>query len=98
MQVLNFSQARASLKQTMEDVCRDHEPAVVTRQRGEPVVLMSLEDYNSMMETLHLLREPANAERLRESIGQLEAGESFTRELITNGKKGNEKRVEQATE
>lgn len=94
MQVLNFSQARASLKQTMEDVCRDHEPAVVTRQRGEPVVVMSLEDYNSMMETLHLLREPANAERLRESIGQLEAGESFTRELITNGKKGNEKRVE----
>lgn len=94
MQVLNFSQARASLKQTMEDVCRDHEPAVVTRQRGEPVVVMSLEDYNSMMETLHLLREPANAERLRESIGQLEAGEAFTRELITNGKKGNERRVE----
>lgn len=94
MQILNFSQARASLKQTMEDVCRDHEPAVVTRQRGEPVVVMSLEDYNSMLETLHLLREPTNAERLRESIGQLEAGEAFTRELITNGKEGKEWRVE----
>lgn len=93
MQILNFSQARASLKQTMEDVCRDHEPAVVTRQRGDPVVVMSLEDYNSMVETFHLLREPANAERLRESIGQLEAGEAFKRELITNGKERNAEQV-----
>lgn len=55
MHVLTFSQARAELKQTMDDVCRDHEPAVITRQRGEPVVMMSLEDYNGMNETIHLL-------------------------------------------
>lgn len=50
MHVLSYSQARENLKQTMDDVCRDHEPALITRQRGEPVVLISLDDYNQMCE------------------------------------------------
>lgn len=95
MQVLNFSQARAGLKQTMDDVCRDHEPAVITRQRGEPVVLLSLQDYNSMCETMHLMRSPANAQRLRESIDQLNSGRFKTRELITNGKQEEHEAEEQ---
>lgn len=85
MHVLTYSQARAGLKQAMDDVCRDHEPTVVTRQRGEPVVMVSLEDYNGMCETVHLLRSPANALRLRESIDQLTAGKASERELITYG-------------
>ncbi|SDJ64148.1 antitoxin YefM [Pseudomonas delhiensis] len=81
MQILTFSQARASLKQAMDDVCRDHEPTVITRQRGEPVVLLSLEDYNGMRETMYLLQSSANAQRLHESIEQLRAGKSAPREL-----------------
>lgn len=81
MQVLTFSQARAGLKQTMDDVCRDHEPAVITRQRGEPVVLLSLNDYNSMAETMYLLGNEANAKRLRASIAQHKAGKAFFKEI-----------------
>ncbi|WP_150305247.1 type II toxin-antitoxin system Phd/YefM family antitoxin [Pseudomonas saliphila] len=84
MHVLNFSQARADLKQTMDDVCRDHEPAVITRQRGEPVVLLSLHDYNGMMETLYLTQSSANAKRLRQSIDQLQDGQTVTQEILIN--------------
>jgi len=81
MQVLTFTQARAGLKQTMDDVCRDHEPAVITRQRGEPVVMISLEDYNGMQETLYLLSSSANARRLRESLDEVRAGKVQVKEL-----------------
>ncbi|MFV3305062.1 type II toxin-antitoxin system Phd/YefM family antitoxin [Pseudomonas sp. NY15181] len=81
MQVLTFTQARADLKQTMDDVCRDHEPAVITRQRGEPVVMISLEDYNGMQETLYLLSSTANAQRLRESVDEVRAGKAQVKEL-----------------
>ncbi|RZA29162.1 MAG: type II toxin-antitoxin system prevent-host-death family antitoxin [Proteobacteria bacterium] len=84
MNVLTFSQARAGLKQTMDDVCRDHEPAVITRQRGEHVVILSLEDYNAMEETLYLLGSAENAKRLRESIAQHKAGGAFTKEISLN--------------
>ncbi|OXJ15366.1 type II toxin-antitoxin system Phd/YefM family antitoxin [Burkholderia sp. AU6039] len=82
MNILTFSEARAGLKQAMDDVCRDHEPAVITRQRGEHVVLMSLDDFNSMQETLRLLESPANAKRLSESIAQFNAGKTSIRGLI----------------
>ncbi|MHC2146426.1 type II toxin-antitoxin system Phd/YefM family antitoxin [Pseudomonas sp. 210_17 TE3656] len=81
MHVLTFSQARADLKQTMDDVCRDHEPAIITRQRGEPVVMLSLEDYNGMHETMYLLGSSKNASRLRSSIAQLRSGQAVTKEL-----------------
>jgi len=84
MHVLTFSQARAELKQTMDDVCRDHEPAIITRQRGEPVVMLSLEDYNGMNETLHLMASSKNASRLRSSIAQLRDGKAVTKELINH--------------
>lgn len=84
MHVLTFSQARAELKQTMDDVCRDHEPAIITRQRGEPVVMLSLEDYNGMNETLHLMASSKNASRLRASIAQLHAGQAVAKDLITD--------------
>jgi antitoxin YefM len=82
MNILTFSEARAGLKQAMDDVCRDHEPAVITRQRGEHVVLISLDDFNSMLETLHLLGAPANANRLSESIAEFNAGKTSVRGLI----------------
>ncbi|MDG9809424.1 MULTISPECIES: type II toxin-antitoxin system Phd/YefM family antitoxin [Pseudomonas] len=84
MNVLTFSQARAGLKQALDDVCRDHEPALITRQRGEPVVLLSLKDYNAMEETLYLLGSGENAKRLRQSIALHKAGKAFTKEISLN--------------
>jgi prevent-host-death family protein len=80
MNVLTFSEARANLERAMDDVCRDHEPAVITRQCGEHVVLLSLDDFNSMVETMYLLGSGANAKRLRESIAQHKAGKALIRE------------------
>jgi len=78
MRVLTFSQARADLEQTMDEVCRNHEPAVITRQRGEPVVMISLDDYNGMRETIYLLGSSANAKRLHASIDQLRASKAIS--------------------
>jgi antitoxin YefM len=66
----------------MEKVCKDHSPVIITRKREAPVVMMSLEDYQSMEETVYLLRSPANARHLLESIAELEAGKGVVRELI----------------
>jgi antitoxin YefM len=82
MNILTFSEARASFKQALDEVCRDHEPTVITRQRGEHVVMISLDDYNSMQETLHLLGSPKNAERLRESIAEFKAGKTLIKDLL----------------
>jgi antitoxin YefM len=87
MNILSYSQARASLKETMDNVCKDHIPTVITRQAGDHVVMVSLADYNSMSETLYLLGSAANAQRLRSSIAQVKAGKSIKRELITSEQK-----------
>ncbi|KAI3593136.1 YefM protein (antitoxin to YoeB) [Cupriavidus sp. U2] len=84
MNVMTFSEARAGFKQALDSVCKDHEPTVITRQRGEHVVLLSLEDYNSMQETLHLLGSEKNAARLRESIAEFRAGKASVKELPLN--------------
>ena len=84
MNVMTFSEARACFKQALDSVCKDHEPTVITRQCGEHVVLMSLEDYNSMQETLHLLGSEKNAARLRESIAEFRAGKTSIKELPLN--------------
>ncbi|WP_439671126.1 Antitoxin [Cupriavidus necator] len=71
MNVLTCREVRASFKQTLDSVCKDHKPTVITRRRGEHVVMMSLDDYNSIQETLHLLGSEKNALRLRESLAGL---------------------------
>lgn len=93
MNVLTYSEARAGFKQAMDDVCRDHEPTVITRQRGDHVVMMSLDDFNSMEETMYLLGNPKNAQRLMESIAQVKAGKSRQRELLTNEHKENQEQA-----
>ena len=74
MHIIDVREAKASLDRAMDDVCRDHEPTVIVRRRGGPVVLLSLEDYNSMNETLYLLSSPSNAFRLRKSVNQIRSG------------------------
>jgi len=71
MQTINYTTARAHLAETMDRVNEDRAPLLVTRQKGEPVVMMSLAEYNALEETAYLLRSPANAERLIKSIGSL---------------------------
>jgi antitoxin YefM len=80
MNILTFSEARAALKSVMDKVCADHTPTVITRVNGEPVVILSLADFSSMEETLHLLGSAKNAMRLMESVAQIKAGMAQTRE------------------
>lgn len=82
MDVLSYSETRAKLKDVMDRVVDDHAPVVVTRKRGEAVVMVSLADWRAMEETLHLLKSPDNARRLRESIAELEAGGGGEHALI----------------
>lgn len=82
MNTISYTAARANLASTMEDVCNDHAPVIITRKSEDPVVMMSLEDYNAMKETTYLLRSPANARKLLESIAELEEGEGTERELL----------------
>ena len=65
----------------MQSVCDDCEPIIITRKRDQAVVMLSLEDYESLQETAYLLRSPANARRLAEGIEELERGEGVMKKL-----------------
>lgn len=73
MDAISYTTALANLAKTIERVCSDHLPVIITRKRQAPVVLISLEDYQALEGTLYLLGSPANARRLLESIAELEA-------------------------
>lgn len=75
MRIASYSEFRRTLADAIDRVNADHEPLVITRDRGKPMaVLMSLEDFASYEETRHLLRSAGNAERLMEAIAELESG------------------------
>lgn len=82
MDALPYSIARKNFVQTMERVCDEHEPLIVTRKSSRSIVMMSLEDYNAIQETAYLLRSPANAENLRNSIKQYEQGKYQHKDII----------------
>jgi len=82
MDVISYSDTRANLKAVMDRVVDDRAPIVITRQKAEAVVMVSLADWNAMEETLHLLSNPANAERLREAVAQLDTDKGLERALI----------------
>ena len=81
MNTITYTSARRNLAQTMDKVCDDHAPVIITRKAAKPVVMMSLDDYEALEETAYLLRSPKNARRLLESIVQLEADKGTEREL-----------------
>ncbi len=66
----------------MQQTCNDHNPVIVTRENEQAVVIMSLEDYQSIEETAYLLHSPKNAKRLFESITQLDKGKGMEKELV----------------
>ncbi|MFC4250420.1 type II toxin-antitoxin system Phd/YefM family antitoxin [Sinimarinibacterium flocculans] len=81
MKVINFSEARSKLKQVFDSVVDDADYAIISRRDAPDAVLMSLDTFNSMMETVHLLKTPANAAHLARSIEQLRKGKTRVRKL-----------------
>ena len=82
MDAISYTAARANLAKTMKKVCDDHAPVIITRKSESPVVMISLDDYQAMEETTYLLRSPANARHLLESIAELESGKGTEHELM----------------
>ena len=81
MKTLSFSESRAKYAQTLDAVVADREEVVITRVGHEPVVIVSLTEYESLKETAYLLRSPRNAERVLDSIDRLERGEGSAQPL-----------------
>lgn len=82
MDAISYTAARANLATTMQKVCNDHAPVIITRKSEAPVVMISLEDFEAMQETTYLLRAPTNARRLLESIAELESGHGQEKEFL----------------
>lgn len=81
MRVVNFSEARNSLKGILDQAVADADFTIITRRDAPDAVVMSLETFNSLMETVHLLKSPANAAHLAESIEQYRKGKTVARGL-----------------
>ena len=84
MNAISYTAARENLASTMDRVCADHTPVIITRNRDQSVVMLSLEDYESLEETAYLMRSPANAKRLLEAIHALESGKGVVRDIDLN--------------
>ena len=82
MKVVNFSEARISLKRVLDGVVEDADYTIITRQDADDTVVMSLDHFNSLMETVHLLKSPANAAHLARSIAQFQSGKITERGLL----------------
>lgn len=82
MQVISFSDARSQFKSVIDRVVADSDTTLIHRRDGDNAVLMSESTYNSIMETLHLLSSPANAERLLRSIAQDQQGQAIEHSLL----------------
>ncbi|GAB3488519.1 type II toxin-antitoxin system Phd/YefM family antitoxin [Marinomonas epiphytica] len=82
MRIVSFTEAQNDLKAVLDDVINDADTTIITRRDSEDAVVMSLDYYNSLMETVYLLRSPANAEHLNRSIAQFKAAKNTERELI----------------
>jgi antitoxin YefM len=82
MQVVSFSDARSSLKAVLDRVVEDADYTIITRRDADDAVVMSLEFFNSLMETVYLLKSPGNAAHLDRSISQFKQGKAVERNLL----------------
>jgi antitoxin YefM len=83
---VSYSQLRNNLASYMDEVCDNHAPLFVTRQNARSVVMMSEDDYDGLMETVHLLKSPANAARLLRSIRDADEGKLTEHEIVEPAK------------
>lgn len=81
MKVVNFSDARSRLKSVLDQVVSDADYTIIARRDADDAVVMSLDQFNALMETVHLLKSPANASHLNKSIKQYRAGKVQTHSL-----------------
>jgi antitoxin YefM len=82
MKAANYTEFRTGLKKYLDEVENNNETLIIKRSTGKGTVLISLEEYNSIIETMHLLSSKANADRLYESINQVKAGKVVGKKLI----------------
>jgi antitoxin YefM len=82
MKTLSYTDSRARYAEVLDSVIDDREEVVITRSGHQPVVIVSLEDYEALKETAYLMRSPANARRLLDAMERLEAGRGEPHELI----------------
>ncbi len=82
MKTLSYTESRARYAEVLDSVVNDREEVVITRAGHEPVVLMSLADFESLRETAYLMRSPANARRLLDAMERLEAGRGEQHDLL----------------
>ncbi len=82
MRIVSFTEARNALKSVLDQVVSDVDCAIITRRDSEASVVMSLDFYNSLIETVYLLKSPANAEHLNKSIEQYQQGKAKGRDLL----------------
>lgn len=82
MKTMSYSESRARYAEVLDSVTNDREEVVITRAGHDPVVIVSLDDYQSLKETAYLLRSPENARRLLASIERLESGGGIQRDLL----------------
>ena len=87
MRIVTYSEARSSLKSVLDQVNDDADVTIISRRDGADAVVMSLDQYQSIMETMHLLSTPANVEHLAKSIAQHKDGKAVRRELLDAGDK-----------
>ena len=81
MKTLSYTEARETLASAMDKVCEDHVPIVITRKRHRAIVMLSLEDFESLQETAYLTQNPANAKRLMSAVEALEKGKGKSRKI-----------------
>lgn len=82
MKAITLTTARSKISALIDKVCKDHEPVIITRQKNDSVVLMSLEDYNAIEETFYLFKSPKNAERLTKAVKDFEKNKHFAKKVI----------------
>ena len=82
MDAMTYTQVRQNFSETMDKVCEDHAPIIITRQNERPVVMISLEDYNAIEETLYLLKSPKNAARLSKALMDIDKKKFLKKDLL----------------
>lgn len=82
MNIISFSEARSKLKAVFDRVVDDADYTIITRRDADDAVLMSLESFNSLLETVHLLKSPANAAHLEQSVAQYRQGQVTEQNLL----------------
>ena len=84
MRIVSFTEARNGLKSVLDNVVNDADYTIITRRDSEDAVVMSMDHYNSLIETVHLLKSPANAVHLAKSIEQFKSSQIIERELLND--------------